>query len=69
MKAAEILEARKTNEHITFEQWLEALDAAALTAGFKGRIVKDTGDDCWRDYYDDGYTPRAALAEDLHHAA
>jgi hypothetical protein len=68
MTAAEILEARKTNKHLTFSQWLEALDAAALTMGFKGRIVKDTGDDCWADYYNDGYTPRAALVEDLHSA-
>lgn len=69
MKAAEILEVRKTNKHLSFEQWLDALDAAALTIGFKGRIVKDTGDDCWRDYYEHGITPRQALSDDLSYCA
>jgi hypothetical protein len=68
MTSTETLEARKTNEHISFAQWLAALDHAALTAGFKGRIAADTGAECWQEYYDDGYTPTAALSEDLGHA-
>lgn len=66
--AAEVLESRKTKDHISIEQWLAFLDTAALTAGFRGRIAADTGPECWQDYYDDGYTPRAALTEDLSHA-
>lgn len=68
-RAAEALEARKTKDRIPFEQWLAGLDHAALTAGFRCRMVAGTGAECWRDYYDDGYTPRDALAEDLSHAA
>lgn len=68
-RVAEALNARKTKDHISFEQWLAFLDTAALTAGFRGRIAADTGAECWQDYYDDGYTPTQALAEDLHHAA
>lgn len=69
MTASDVLEARKTNAHISFDQWLVALDHAALTAGFKGRIAADTGAECWQEYYDDGYTPTAALSEDLGHAS
>lgn len=68
MNASEVMEARKTNAHLSFEQWLSALDHAALTAGFKWRIAADTGAYCWQDYYDEGYTPTDALAEDLGHA-
>jgi hypothetical protein len=68
-RASDALEARKTNAHYTLEQWLGFLDHAALSVGFPGRIAADTGPDSWRDYYDEGYTPMAALAEDLHHAA
>jgi len=67
-RVAEALEARKTNAHISLQQWLSFLDTAALTAGFRRRIAADTGPECWQDYYDDGYTPTQALAEDLHHA-
>lgn len=65
MSITEALEARKTKANHTFDEWLAMLDAAALSNGFKGRIVKDTGSDCWRDYYLDGYTPTQALLEDL----
>jgi len=68
-RSADALEARKTNANISMAQWLAFLDTAALTAGFRGRIAADTGPECWQDYYDDGYTPTQALAEDLHHAA
>lgn len=67
--AFEVLDARKTKANCSMEQWLGFLDTAALSAGFKRRIAADTGPECWQDYYDDGYTPREALAEDLHHAA
>jgi hypothetical protein len=66
--AANKLEARKTKTNFTFWQWLGFLDGAALTCGWKYRIVEQTGDECWRDYYDDGYTPLEALTEDCRHA-
>ena len=62
------LEARKTNANFTFEQWLAFLDGAALSGGWKYRIAEQTGDECWRDYYDYGYTPLEALTEDCSHA-
>lgn len=62
------LDARKTREHLTFEQWLAALDSAALSAGFRCRVAATTGAECWRDYYDGGMTPDQALTEDLSHA-
>lgn len=52
-----------------FEQWLGFLDGAALTCRWKYRIAEQTGEECWKDYYDDGYTPLEALTEDFGHAA
>lgn len=66
-QAATLLEARKTKDHLSFEQWLAFLDTAWLSAGFTRRIAADTGAECWQDYYDDGYTPSEALAEDMGH--
>jgi hypothetical protein len=67
-EATKRLEARKTIKHITFEQWLAFLDTAALTAGFRSRIAACTDQECWKDFYEDGYTPTRALAEDLSRA-
>ena len=69
MKSIDLLEARKTKEHFTFEQWLGFLDGAALTCRWKYRIAEQTGEECWKGYYDDGYTPLEALTEDFGHAA
>jgi len=66
--ARNILEARKVKGKIPFAQWLAGLDHAALTAGFRRRLVADTGEECWQDYFDGGYTPFEALVEDLGHA-
>jgi hypothetical protein len=51
---------------MTFEQWLEELNAEAARRGYAGadRFWQGTGDDCWRDYYDVGITPADALTED-----
>lgn len=67
--AAERLEARKTVDNISFEQWLAGLDHAALTFGFSRRLVADTGAETWRDYYEHGMTPTQALHEDLSYGA
>lgn len=63
--AASRLEARKTKEHYSFKDWLHFLDGAVLTAGWKYRIVQETGEECWLDYYECGYTPLEALLEDF----
>lgn len=65
LKNRDLLESRKTNKHYTFQQWLGLLDHAFLTIGFKGRVVRQTGEDCWREYYDDGYTAEDAMIADL----
>jgi len=67
--AAELLEARKTVANISFEHWLAGLDHAALTYGFRRRLVADTGGETWRDYFEDGMTPTQALCEDLSYGA
>lgn len=67
-RVADLLEARKTKEHYTFQQWLGFLDGAALTVRFKWRYGTMTGDEFWIDYYNDGYTPMEALIEDLSYA-
>lgn len=68
MTIAETLDKRKTKDHFTFEQWLGFLDQVALSNRWKERIVAQTGAECWRDYYDDGYTPYEALQEDCSYA-
>jgi len=62
------LEARKTNALFTLDQWLGFLDGAALTCGWRYRISRSTGEECWKDYYEDGYTPMEALTEDCNYA-
>lgn len=66
--ATQQLAARKTREHLTFDEWLAALDGAALTAGFRCRLAATSGAECWRDYYEEGMTPDEALAEDWSYA-
>lgn len=68
MGVAEILEKRKTALNFSFEQWLGFLDHTALTYGWKSRIAAQTGAECWRDYYEAGFTPLEALTEDCSYA-
>lgn len=65
MDLAKRLRDRQTKEHFSFEQWLALLDHAFLTIGATRRVVQDTGADCWRDYYDHGYSAHEAMLEDL----
>lgn len=62
---SKLLRDRQTKEHYSFEQWLSLLDHAFLSIGARRRIVQDTGADCWRHYYDDGYTVHDTMLEDL----
>lgn len=61
---AAILRRRQTKDHYTFEQWLGFLDHHRLSFGYRYRVEQDTGTECWRTYYDDGYTAHGALIED-----
>ena len=60
------LEARKTKENFSFENWLGFVDSIYLTLGFPYRVVEQTGADCWRDFYESGYSAYDAVIEDFH---
>jgi hypothetical protein len=47
----------------SFEQWLTELDIEAAKYGSPD-TTKQTGSECWEPYFDDGYTPAEAWAED-----
>jgi hypothetical protein len=52
---------------LSFEEWLRELDAEYEKRGGDqtGKsLVAQSGRECWRDYYDDGYSPADALSED-----
>jgi hypothetical protein len=58
---------------MTFEEW-KTLLAVELSKAFdlQGGVVdgvqyiKDTGDDCWREMFDDGLTPVEAADEEIY---
>lgn len=64
MTITEKLNSRKTKKHYSFTQWLGFLDLEFLTTRCSFRVVKQTGEDCWRRFYDDGMTPGEAITED-----
>ena len=58
---------------LSWEQWRDRLEdyhehLRATEPGFEGYgprpIIAETGDDSWRQYWADGYSPEEALAED-----
>ncbi len=58
---------------LTWEQWRDQLEdhhehLRATEAGFEGYgpkpIMTQTGDECWKQYWIDGFSPQEALAED-----
>jgi len=64
---------KMSDQSKTFGEWLDALDAhhdhlRNTEEGFvgygHGSLVTKTGEECWRDFYDDGYSPEAALDAD-----
>lgn len=54
-------------ERITFEAWCAELDKLRYPWSTTP-ITQLTGTECWEGYYDLGYCPEDALAEDLTHA-
>lgn len=58
--------------HETFDLWIagleRAMDAWAARHGERpygdGSLAETTGLECWRDYYEDGYSPHEAFLED-----
>lgn len=47
-----------------FQKWLNELDALALDWDAVENLSKQTGTDCWKEYFEGGHTPEEALAED-----
>ena len=46
-----------------FQKWLDELDEVA--AKFDApNLVEQTGAECWKCFFDDGYSPEDALRED-----
>ena len=58
----ELKEAAKDAE---FTLWLEELDKVHRKySAHDGSYTESTGDECWREYFGDGYTPEEAYTED-----
>jgi hypothetical protein len=56
---------------MSFDEWKEKLNTIADRFGYKtgGESLTDhTGEDCWREFYEHGYTPYEALQEDASRA-
>lgn len=49
---------------IEFKKWLKELDAVAKRYGHKNSYTKETGEDCWLGYFEDGDSPEQAYTED-----
>ncbi len=50
---------------MTFQDWITELNRLAAEQGQDGKpLSEQTGEECWRASFDDGYTPAEALAED-----
>lgn len=53
------------NTETEFQDWLKKLDKVAVRNGYStSSISKETGEECWRGYFDDGSSPEEALNED-----
>lgn len=48
---------------VSWEAWLAELERQHLKFG-----MPCNADECWREYYDDDYTPGEAWAEDMSYA-
>ena len=48
----------------TFEKWLEELDEEARRIDSTITNLTENNEDCWKAYWEDGYTPKEALYED-----
>lgn len=58
---------KQKNKTPTFQEWLTDLDAEFVKAGWMAAgdsYVEQTGEACWRDFYDDDYTPKQAQQEE-----
>ncbi|GAN86397.1 hypothetical protein [Komagataeibacter intermedius] len=64
---------RTPESTLTWGEWLDILEQyhtqlRDTVPGFEGygdSILASTGEDCWEDYWHDGYSPAGALDEDM----
>jgi hypothetical protein len=73
-QAGEYADAAENMHGMTWEEWREAFETEhekrrASVDGFEGygprSVMDETGEDSWRGYWRDGYTPEGALDEDI----
>ena len=53
---------------MSLNDWLEELDRVGREIGYHSgepMLHEQTGRECWMNYYNDDYSPREALIEDL----
>lgn len=65
---AEMLRTMSNDDRERFSAWIAELNTEHIKAGSPygdEPIEYATGLTCWKDYFDDDYTPAHALAEDL----
>lgn len=56
-------------QSLTFEEWIENLKQVALSQyDFTDKGIATIDWPAYRNYYDDGYTPEEAMAEDMSYA-
>lgn len=55
------------SDTMTIGQWFAELDSLGGDRYGPRGISTETGRECWMDYYNDGYTPGDALADDETH--
>lgn len=53
---------------MSFDKWLKQVDLEMNKLGHQGSYVAETGRECWLGFYEDGYTPAKAVAEDMSNA-
>lgn len=64
-----ITEVVGSDDDAEFNAWCDEIDTLAREDyDFQCDITKDTGRDCWYDYYTEGYTPQEAFEEDMSNA-
>lgn len=60
-------DATRWAPRLSFDEWFEKVKDAAIEVGFSPEVVATTSKEAWREYFDEGFTPTAALHEDLRH--
>lgn len=51
---------------LTFSEWIAELEKDAdVIHGYGVPLAETTGLECWKGFYDDGYTTREAILEDM----